>query len=177
MMLYSTAKNDNFKPSSMADIVKLRQEIAIKKIPQILDYVNDTLENESKLIIFAHHKEVIETLERELSKEHEVVKIDGSVSQEDRQNAVDRFQKGTANIFLGSIRACSEAITLTASNHVIFSEIDWTPGKNIQAEDRAYRIGQKNTVNITYLVYENSVDEYILNTNITKEEVINKALE
>ena len=53
---------------------------------------------------------VIETLERELSKEHEVVKIDGSVSQEDRQNAVDRFQKGTANIFLGSIRACSEAI-------------------------------------------------------------------
>ena len=177
MMLYSSAKNENFKPSSMADIIKLRQEIAIKKIPQILDYVNDTLENESKLIIFAHHKEVIETLERELSKEHEVVKIDGSVSQEDRQNAVDRFQKGTANIFIGSIRACSEAITLTASNHVIFAEIDWTPGKNIQAEDRAYRIGQKNTVNITYLVYENSVDEYILNTNITKEEVINKALE
>ena len=177
MLLYSNAKNENFRPSSMADIIKLRQEIAIKKIPQILDYVNDTLENESKLIIFAHHKEVIETLERELSKEHQVVKIDGSVSQEDRQNAVDKFQKGTANIFLGSIRACSEAITLTASNHVIFAEIDWTPGKNIQAEDRAYRIGQKNTVNITYLVYENSVDEYILNTNITKEEVINKALE
>lgn len=176
MLMYSNAKKDKFEIGNMADIIKLRQEIAIKKIPQILDYVNDTIENEDKLIIFAHHKEVVQILEKELSKNNIVVKIDGSVSQEERQKAVDDFQKGTANIFIGSIRACSEAITLTASNHVIFAEIDWTPGKNIQAEDRAYRIGQKNTVNITYLVYENSVDEYILNTNIDKEEVINTVL-
>lgn len=176
MLMYSNAKKDKFEIGNMADIIKLRQEIAIKKIPQILDYVNDTIENEDKLIIFAHHKEVVQILEKELSKNNIVVKIDGSVSQEERQKAVDDFQKGNANIFVGSIRACSEAITLTASNHVIFAEIDWTPGKNIQAEDRAYRIGQKNTVNITYLVYENSVDEYILNTNIDKEEVVNTVL-
>jgi SWI/SNF-related matrix-associated actin-dependent regulator 1 of chromatin subfamily A len=176
MLIYSNAKKEKFEIGNMADIIKLRQEIAIKKIPQILDYVNDTLESEDKLIIFAHHKEVIQTLEKELSKNNKVVKIDGSVSQEDRQKSVDEFQKGNANIFIGSIRACSEAITLTASSHVIFAEIDWTPGKNIQAEDRAYRIGQKNTVNITYLVYENSVDEYILNTNIDKESIIEEAL-
>lgn len=176
MLLYSNAKKEKFEVGNMAGIITLRQEIAIKKIPQILDYVSDTLENENKLIIFAHHKEVIEQLEKSLSKNNKVVKIDGSVSQEERQKAVDDFQKGDANIFIGSIRACSEAITLTASNHVIFAEIDWTPGKNIQAEDRAYRIGQKNTVNITYLVYENSVDEYILNTNINKEEIISEVL-
>ena len=173
MQLYQNSKKENIEIGNMGDIITLRKEIAIKKVPQVLQYIKDTLENEEKIIVFAHHKEVIKQLEEGLSS-FEIVKIDGSVSQEDRQKAIVKFQTGKARIFVGSIRACSEAITLTAASHVIFAEIDWTPGKNIQAEDRAYRIGQKNNVNITYLVYEKSVDEYILNTNIIKEEIINE---
>lgn len=173
MQLFRQAKKESIDTGSIGEIITLRKEIALKKLPQVIEYIKDTLENEEKIIVFAHHKEVIVELEQELN-EYGLVKIDGSVSQDDRQNAVKEFQNGKARVFIGSIRACSEAITLTASSHVIFAEIDWTPGKNQQAEDRAYRIGQKNTVNITYLVYENSVDEYILNQNILKEETIDK---
>lgn len=99
---------------------------------------------------------------------HEPAIINGETSAEDRQRAQDDIQTGRKRVFIGSIHACGIAITLTAASTVVFAELDWTPGRMVQAEDRAHRIGQKNAVLAQYLVVDGSIDADMLKTSWAK---------
>jgi hypothetical protein len=95
-----------------------------------------------------------------------------------RQGIVDAFQKDPRVVcFLGSIRACGEGITLTAASNVYFVEEDWTPGRMCQAEDRAHRIGQKDSVNVKHFVVNGSLDARMVQTIVRKQEIIDKAMD
>lgn len=61
-----------------------------------------------------------------------------------------------------SVTAMGTGFTLTAASTVIFAELHWTPAILIQAEDRSHRIGQKNAVNIHYLIGDNTLDPIML---------------
>lgn len=90
------------------------------------------------------------------------MRIDGSVSQQERTNNVERFQNDPEILVaLLSITAAGVGITLTAASTVIFAELHWTPALMIQAEDRAHRIGQKDSVNCHYLIGEGTLDEML----------------
>jgi hypothetical protein len=79
-----------------------------------------------------------------------------------RQGLVDRFQKDDeVRVFLANIIAGGVGLTLTAATQVVFNDLDWVPANHWQAEDRAYRIGQTRTVNVTYLVGEQTIDEFV----------------
>src|SRR5439155_1581888 len=112
----------------------------------VIEHLRDLLEEKGKVIVFAHHHEVVDALMEEFG--NEAVKVDGRVTKpETRQAAVDRFQTDpTCKVFVGSIMAAGVAITLTAADTVVFAELDWVPGNVSQAEDRAHRIGQLSTV-------------------------------
>lgn len=158
------AEQEGLEPSKrvssvehLARIEYLRQ-IAVKgKLKQSKDWIRTFLEGGEKLVVFATHKKIISALMEEFKPC--AVKIDGSVSTENRQAAVDAFQTDdSVKLFIGNIKAAGVGLTLTAASNVAFLELPWTPADLEQAEDRCHRIGQKNAVNITYLLAQKTID-------------------
>lgn len=155
---------------------QLRRETAEAKIPLMVEHLRDACESSGKVIFFAHHKSVIAAMAAEFGAE--AVQLVGDTSMNDRQAAVDRFQSDpTCKIFLGSITAAGVGITLTASSHVVFGELSWVPGDVSQAEDRAHRIGQRESVLVQHLVLEGSLDATMAKRIIAKQSVIDRALD
>lgn len=156
---------------------EIRREMGIEKAPIAVQYIDDLLESGvQKVIVFAHHREVISILRRGLSS-YGVVTITGETEQKDRQENIDQFQKGGVRVFIGNIQAAGVGNTLTASSDVVFAEASWVPGENEQAEDRAHRVGQDRGVLIHYLVVEESLDATILGAAARKRGNITKILD
>src|SRR5205814_2290280 len=111
------------------------------KIPDVIAHVNDVLESGSKVVVFAHHRDVIHAFMGEWGED--AVYITGETGMQSRQDAVDRFQSDPeCRLFVGNIQAAGVGLTLTASAHVIFAELDWVPGNVTQAEDRCIAQGE-----------------------------------
>jgi SWI/SNF-related matrix-associated actin-dependent regulator 1 of chromatin subfamily A len=162
--------------AAFTEISRLRHQTALAKAPQVVDFVRDQLETSDKIILFAHHLDVIDKYMTELA-EFNPVKLTGEMNAEDRDASVQAFQNGAARIFIGSIHAAGVGLTLTAASHVIFAELDWVPGNVTQAEDRAHRIGQTDTVLVQHLVLDGSLDARMAQILIEKQEMIDQALD
>lgn len=160
------------------ELSRMRQKTAVAKVPGVIDQVKIITDQGEKVILFAHHIEVLDKLQEALVDAGlRVVRLDGSTSQDNRQKAVEDFQAGKADVFLGGIIPAGVGITLTAATHVIFAELDWVPGQMTQAEDRAHRIGQLMVVFIFHVVMEGSLDEYMAKRLIEKQDVIERTLD
>ena len=156
-------------------ISKIRHITSIHKIPAIKKFLSQLLENGQKIVFFAHHITILDEIHEEFKDIS--VKLTGETNIHDRQNVVDKFQNDeNILLFVGSIKAAGVGLTLTASSHVVFGEIDWTPAIMTQAEDRVHRIGQSNNVLVQYLVLNDSIDVNIANTTIEKQKIIEKTL-
>lgn len=163
--------------AQFSEIAKIRAETAKKKIPYVLQHIENMLEVEEKIVFFCHHHAMVDAIYDHFKKL--AVKIDGRMSdQDERQVSIDRFQNDdSVNLFVGSITAAGVGITLTKSSTVIFGELDWVPGNMAQASDRCHRIGQKDCVLVQLIVLENSLDAKIAHTLIQKMEIIEAALD
>ncbi|XP_075484036.1 uncharacterized protein LOC142524138 isoform X2 [Primulina tabacum] len=171
-----------------ADLLKLKEknlinkiytESAEAKIPAVLDYIGTIIEAGCKFLIFAHHQPMINSVHKFLLKKKVgCIKIDGSTPAASRQVLVTEFQeKDTVRAAVLSIKAGGVGLTLTAASMVIFAELSWTPGDVIQAEDRAHRIGQVSSVNIYYLLANDTVDDIIWDVIQSKLENLGQMLD
>lgn len=162
----------------LARIEGLKQLAVKGKLKQSLDWIKDHLDINGKLVIFATHKNVIDSLMKEL-QDYNPVKVDGSVSGQGRQDAVDIFQNdNTCRVFIGNIKAAGVGLTLTAASSVAFLELGWSPGDHDQAEDRIHRIGQEaDSVNIYYLLAAESIEEEIAALIDKKRKVLDEILD
>ena len=153
------------------------KQLAVKgKMDQILDWIEDVIQTNTKLIVFANHKHVIDRVMEEF--QNVAVKIDGSVSQAQRQTAVDAFQNDPKTLlFVGNTKAAGVGITLTAASNVAFIEFPWNPGAIAQASDRAHRIGQKDNVTIHYLLAVDTIEEEIAHIIDEKMKVLDAVLD
>lgn len=144
-------------------INKIYTDSAEAKIPAVLDYLGTIIEADCKFLIFAHHQPMIEAIHQFLLKKKVgCIRIDGTTPPSSRQAFVNDFQeKDTIRAAVLSIKAGGVGLTLTAASTIIFAELSWTPGDLIQAEDRAHRIGQVSSVNICYLLANDTVDDII----------------
>jgi SWI/SNF-related matrix-associated actin-dependent regulator 1 of chromatin subfamily A len=106
------------KNKVMGLIATVRKETALLKVDVAADMLKDAILSE-KIVVFAHHRDVIESLTQKFGKQ--AVCVYGGMKTEERANAVRRFQEDpTCRLFIGSIRAAGVGLTLTASSHVIF---------------------------------------------------------
>ncbi len=137
------------------------QETSRVKAKAVAEYILDLLESDKKFLVFAHHQNMLDSLQTELlQNNYDFIRIDGSTSSEKRNEMVNKFQTDEKCLCaLLSITAANSGITLTAANLVCFAELYWNPGILVQAEDRVYRIGQQNAVNVQYLCARGTCDD------------------
>lgn len=142
----------------LAELKHILSEIKLKPTMQFID---DTLETNEKLVVFVYSKFMYSEL---MNKYGSVaVGINGETKSEARQTIVDTFQKNKKiKLFIGQIKASGVGITLTASNVVVFAEWGQTVAQMEQAVDRIHRIGQNKNCLIYYLICENTIDDVIL---------------
>jgi SNF2 family DNA or RNA helicase len=163
---------------ALAKISALKQLAAEGKMKQVIDWIKDHLDTNGKLVVFAVHKKTIDRLMSELA-DYSPVKVDGSVSQDARQLAVDTFQNDPrCRVFVGNINAAGVGLTLTAASSVAFAEVAWSPGEHDQAEDRIHRIGQTaDSVNAYYLLAGGTIEETMARLIDSKRKVLDQVLD
>lgn len=160
------------------DMSLIRKQVALAKTPLVVDHLVDLLDGGlDKVVVFAHHKEVVAELCTQL-KAYNPVSIIGDTSNKQRQINVDRFQQEpSVRVFVGNIQAAGVGLTLTAASHVVMAELDWVPGNVTQAEDRCHRIGQKDTVNVQHVVVQGSIDERLVQAIVEKQKIQDQILD
>ncbi len=156
----------------------LRRQLGIVKAPLVVKHVLNLLEEKEKIIIFAHHKDVIKHLKSALVGFRPVV-LDGGLTPLQKQDAVDTFVKDHfCRVFIGQVDAAGIGIDglQKVSDTVVFAEMPWVPGQIKQAIDRCHRIGQKNKVLIQFLMMKGGIDEDIYDAVAEKSKVVKKLI-
>ena len=165
------------RAKTLVKIEALKQAAAESKLPAVCDWTTSFLDSGRKLVLFAHHKSVVNGIAdciREAG--YSVVTITGDTQPEDRQANVDRFQTDPdVRLLVANIQAGGVGITLTAASDVAFAELPWRPGDLTQAEDRCHRIGQTETVTAWYLLAANTIEEKIAGMLDNKRAVVDEA--
>jgi len=152
-------------------LTKVRQIIADEKIAQTIELAENIIEQDKKVIIFCNFTDSLNKIAEHFGKS--AVKLDGSMTRHERQNSVDQFQDNPkVKVFVGNIKAAGVGITLTSAEAVIMNDLSFLPSDHAQAEDRAYRYGQKNNVLVYYPIFENTIEGIIYDILNNKKQVI-----
>jgi SWI/SNF-related matrix-associated actin-dependent regulator 1 of chromatin subfamily A len=156
-------------------LTKVRQIIANEKTNQTIELAENIIEQGKKVIIFCNFTESLNKIVEHFGKA--AVRLDGSMSKPERQNSVDQFQDNDkVKVFVGNIKAAGVGITLTAGEAVIMNDLSFLPSDHAQAEDRAYRYGQKNNVLVYYPIFENTIEGVIYDILNKKKQVISTVM-
>jgi len=192
-----------YKEATDAQIAKsMRGEVMVRigvlknisargKMKEVCEFVNDLIENEEKLIMFAYLREIMAQM-----KEHypDAVFITGAESDDQKENAKHDFQKckvcdvrfekhaakninghefvpSDTKLIVCNYRSAGVGHTLTASSRVAFIEIPWTAADCDQCEDRAHRMSQQDNVTCTYFLGRDTIDEWLYDIVRTKRDI------
>lgn len=154
----------------------LRKLVVEAKSNTCLEWIEEFLESGKKLVVFAWHQNIVNLIYEKFGSL--AVKIDGSVSSKDRQQAVESFQNDEKiRLFVGNIKAAGTGLTLTAASDTCTIELSWSPSDLAQAEDRVHRIGQKNGVCNYYLLAKDTIDDYMMNLIDEKKKVFDMLMD
>ena len=170
--------NENEKKSLTVRLSKLmmaRQIIAESKLESTYELIDNAINQGKKVIVFTNFTATLEEIAWKYNKRS--VTLDGRMSKQKRQESVDKFQNDEKiQVFVGNIKAAGVGITLTAGEVVIFNDLSFVPSDHSQAEDRAYRFGQKSNVSVFYPVFENTIEMIIYDILQRKKNVIDTVM-
>lgn len=155
----------------LVEMTLLRTFIAMETVPYSIEKAEEALELNKKVIIFCNFNDEMDAFNRHFG--NKAVCVRGGMTDKQKQLSVDRFQEDdSCKVFVGQIKAAGVGLTLTKAEIVIMNSLDWVPGNHEQAEDRAYRIGQKETVNIYYMLMDDTIDTLVWDILNEKKKII-----
>lgn len=156
-----------------------RDNVLSCKLTVALKLLKTYESNGNKTIIFYESLRLGEILRRWAERNHlNFVVIDGSITNGKRQGAVDRFntEKDISTFFI-SKKAGATGLNIFGADRVLIFEPCWNPTLDLQAGDRAYRLGQKRVVHIIRLVVENTIEHYVFKTALSKSQISSAILD
>lgn len=149
------------------------------KLEQCIEIIKDATEAGHKILLFSGYTSMFELIQKELEKnEITYFKLTGSTKVDERIRMVDEFNENKdIKVFLISLKAGGTGLNLTGADMVIHYDPWWNASAENQATDRAYRIGQKNNVQVYKLITKNSIEEKIYDLQQKKSELIDNVLD
>ncbi len=136
-----------------------RQATGMAKAPYVVQFVRALLDGGEKVLLFAHHHQVMDFYRREL-RAFSPAFITGRETAAQKEQSVERFMAGRTDLCCVSLRAAA-GLNLQRASCVVFGELDWSPAVHSQAEDRAHRMGQTDSILCYYLVSQDGSDRDI----------------
>ena len=149
------------------------------KLEQCMEIITDAIKGDHKILLFSSYTSMFEIIEKELrANKIEYLKLTGSTKVEERVELVDEFNENkNIKLFLISLKAGGTGLNLTGADIVIHYDPWWNLSAENQATDRAYRIGQKNNVQVYKLITKNTIEEKIYEIQQRKAELIDSMLD
>jgi SNF2 family DNA or RNA helicase len=166
-----------YKPmAELGALASLRQEIAMAKLPQVIQYIKDTLKTVDKIVVFAYHRNIIQNLIIALKKFEPSWYYGGMSAKQKEYSKLNFIKSPSCKVFIGQLKAVGTGTDglQEVCHHMIFAEIDWVPFK--QCIGRLKRKGQKNKVIAQILVTKDSLEEQMLGSVKSKLKSIDKIL-
>ena len=142
------------------------------KLAASLAWIHDFCSSGERLVVFAKHREIQRAVLERFPRALHILGQDGHAARDRSLRAFQAADDSENQLIVCSIEVAGQGLTLTRSSNVVFLELDWTPAKHDQAEDRCHRIGQQDAVNATYLLAAGTIDETIATLLERKRAVI-----
>ena len=138
------------------------------KLEMLMEMLPEMLEEGRRILLFSQFTKMLAIIEQELkSKKINYTKLTGQTTK--RDEVIERFKRGEANVFLISLKAGGVGLNLTEADTVIHYDPWWNPAVERQATDRAHRIGQNKAVFVYKLIVENTLEEKIMDMQERKQ--------
>lgn len=143
------------------------------KFDQLLQILEDAKRSNRRVLIFSQFTKMLNLIGRELNRRGEsFFYLDGQTPSEERVDMCQQFNDGERDLFLISLKAGGTGLNLTGADTVILYDLWWNPAVEVQAADRAYRMGQKNTVEVIKLVAKGTIEEKMVTLQDQKTKMI-----
>ena len=148
------------------------------KLEQCMEVIEDAVNSGHKILLFSGYTSMFEIIEKRLKRKSiKYFKLTGSTKVDERIKLVNEFNENPEiKIFLISLKAGGTGLNLTGADMVIHYDPWWNLSTENQATDRAYRIGQKNNVQVYKLITKNSIEEKIYDLQQKKAELVDNML-
>lgn len=172
------ALDSNSEAWGSAALSTYRRELGVVKALAVASIIGDELSVGAyqKIVIFAHHTSVIDSLAKSLAA-YNPRTYRGGISRQAGDEAIDSFQSNpTCRVFIGQMDACGTSIDLTAADKVAFVESSWTPGTMYQCVRRVLRRGQTRFVNARVFSCAGTLDDAISASRVLKERNVSEVV-
>jgi SWI/SNF-related matrix-associated actin-dependent regulator 1 of chromatin subfamily A len=157
-------------------LAEIMREAGMRKVKAASEFINDLLQANEPVVVFAHHKDVVAALQEEL-KEHKPVIVVGDTTRLKRDMAIEAFQAGQTNCIIGNIAAMSEGVDLSAADTIVFVECTWSTSALEQASSRVENINKSGIPPVIYiLTIRASLDHNVLAKVLKKLNVVNQII-
>jgi len=143
----------------------------------LMDVLPETLANGHRALIFSQFTSYLKIVEERLGTAGiPSLYLDGETPAAQRLELAERFNLGTAPVFLVSLKAGGTGLNLTGADTVIHLDPWWNPTAEEQANDRAHRLGQEKTVQIIHLLSPDSIEEAVVEMGVRKRRLFDRLI-